>query len=240
MKMMLRYLTLMGLFNPVHYFAEEGGGGDGGSDGGADAGGDAGGEGGDAAGSDAGDAGADAPAAAPDGRKSTLSGGDDQAADDGDGGQAAEAVDYSAVELPEGITLDEAALEQFSPILNEANLTAEAAAPLFAKFAEYQAAEQTRATKEFNDGWDADAAIVAKMPKEDLAAAKTILDTYGDDEAKELMSGRIGEIPAVIRMLTNIGKAAAEGKWIEGGSGNPSTEKPDTKDVLFPTMKGGE
>ena len=144
-----------------------------------------------------------------------------------------EEVDYSTVELPEGVTLDEAALEHFAPRLKELGVSSEKAKDLFSDFAKYQETQMQRQLDEFNKAWDADAAVIGKMPKEDLGAAKAAMNAFFDDEGAKLLSGRIGDSPALVRALVKIGKAMREDKFVEGeGAGSQKA----AEDILYPTM----
>ena len=110
----------------------------------------------------------------------------------------------------------------------------EQAKTLFTKFAAYQEQQIKAANDQFNSEWDDDQAEIAKIPKEDLAAAKKARDAFFDETGVKLLSGRLGDVPAVVQALVKIGKAMAEDKFVEGdGVGNDTP----AEDVLFPTMK---
>jgi hypothetical protein len=47
---------------------------------------------------------------------------------------------------------------------------------------------------------------VKSIPQADLATAKSVVDRYANDEVKTLLSGHIGNHPALIKFLADIGK----------------------------------
>ena len=143
-------------------------------------------------------------------------------------------LNFAEIELPDGIKLDEKALEHFAPELKALNVDGEQAKTLFTKFAAYQEQQIQAANDQFNSEWDADQAVIAKIPKEDLAAAKKARDAFFDETGVKLLSGRLGDVPAVVQALVKIGKAMAEDKFVEGGNAGNDTP---TEDILFPTMK---
>lgn len=226
MKMMSKWLQmLMFGFTPMLCFAEEGAGG--------------GGDSGEGEGEGSGEG-------APAGRKSALAGEEEEEGEgsgEGEGGEgegsgegeSGEPVNYAEIELPEGIKLDEKALEHFAPFLQAKGVTAEEAKDLFGQFAEYQNQQITAANEQFNKEWDADVEVVSKIPKEDMAAAKKARDAFFDEDGVKLLEGRLGDVPAVVNALVKIGKAMAEDKFVEGEGVNDGGRP--AEDVLYPTMK---
>ncbi len=142
-------------------------------------------------------------------------------------------VNYAEIELPEGIKLDEKALEHFAPELKAMNVGADQAKELFTKFSAYQDQQIKAANDSFNAEWDADQAVISKLPKEDLAAAKRARDAFFDEKGVELLGGRLGDVPAVVQALVKIGKAMAEDKFVEGGNAGSGKK---AEEILYPSM----
>jgi hypothetical protein len=144
-------------------------------------------------------------------------------------------VDYAAVELPEGVELDSAALEHFTPQLQAMNVDADGAKELFAGFAKYQGQQIEAQNVEYNKAWDADQATNAAVLPEDMASAKVAMETFFDDDGQAMLAGRLGDVPSVLNALVKIGKAMREDGFVEGKGGANPKAKP-AEDVLFPSM----
>lgn len=145
------------------------------------------------------------------------------AAGEGDGkpeAKAEGAPEKYEFTLPEGVTLDTGAVEQFEPILRELNLSNEQAGKLVGKFHELRAAEAKASDEAFVqqvEGW-------AKQVREDpeiggqafevnVKAAQSAIAAFAPPALRELLdSTGLGNHPDVVRFCMRIGKALSEDK----------------------------
>lgn len=142
------------------------------------------------------------------------------------------------LKMPEGVTLDDKALETFSPAFKELGLTNEQAQKLADQYIERQQA----AAKEADDNWTAIQSGWVKDVKADklvgganfdanIKTAVGAIDKFGDDdlEAALTMSG-LGNHPAFVRFAYRVGKAMGDDTVLKGGGGETaSTETPESR-----------
>ena len=141
------------------------------------------------------------------------------------------AVDYTNVELPEGIQMDTEALTEYGPVLKEAGVTEEQAKALFPIVSQMQAKQADA----FNAYRDTQTAAIKAMPAEDMSNAKraVVAFTEGDAEATAALNSYKGDEAWLVRILSKVGKAMGEDKFIDGKSVG---SKIATEDALFPSM----
>jgi hypothetical protein len=160
---------------------------------------------------------------------------------DGDKEEKPEPV-FKAEELkmPEGVTLDQNAMDLFSPILNELGLPADKAQPLVDAYIEVRKAElqafedsQVQMKKTSMD----DPEIGKAQWKDTITKARKAIDAYGSADFKELlgMSG-IANHPATLRFLRQVGATAMDDTPVS--SEVAAGQKRDAVDVLYPNQKG--
>jgi len=136
---------------------------------------------------------------------------------------------------PEGVTLDSAAIEGFTPIAKELGLSQDQAQKLVDFYASRSAeAEQANATalKEYN-------AALIKRVKEDpdiggaalaqnLGKAKAAITKFGTPELQRLLvESGFGNEPDVLKFLVRIGDFDSEDKLVRGGANRPIPAKGD-------------
>lgn len=130
--------------------------------------------------------------------------------------ESAEGYDFTAVELPEGVTFTEDALGRFAEHAKANDLTQKQAQADLKREAdrEYEAIRQVRSvTKEKREKSE------LKLRQElggdydkTLKAAKSLLEAYGSEElTNELKDSGFGNSPALIRALGGLGLAISEG-----------------------------
>jgi hypothetical protein len=173
------------------------------------------------------------PAAQADGKDQTESKGDGK---DGEADKAAGAPEkYEPFKLPDGVVIDAQDSEALQAYAKENNLSQDAAqkiADLGAKQAEkfvtkLQEAQEARNT-EWANAAKADKEFGGDKLVENLAVAKTFLDSFGSPELNTfLVSSGLGNHPEVIRLMVKAGKAISEDTAVQGG--NPATAP--TKDI---------
>lgn len=144
------------------------------------------------------------------------------------------------LKMPEGVTLDQTAMDRFAPILNELGLPADKAQPLVDAYIEVRKAEmqafedsQVQLKKLSMDDPD----IGKGQWKDTITKARKAIDAYGSADFKELlgMSG-IANHPATLRFLRQVGATAMDDTPVP--SEVAAGQKRDAVDVLYPNQKG--
>jgi hypothetical protein len=140
-------------------------------------------------------------------------------------------VDYAAVELPEGVQMDTEALAEYGPVLKEAGVTAEQAKALFPIVAQMN----QKNADAFNAYRETQIEAIKQMPPEDLADAKKAVQEFAKDdpEAAKAINSYKGDEAWLVRLLSRVGKAMGEDKFIDGKSA--AADRP-AEDILFPSM----
>lgn len=153
--------------------------------------------------------------------------------------ESAEPVVPEAYEfaMPEGISLDKAAADEFSAVAKELKLdqaTAQKVADVGIKMAQRQQevfettkaawAEQSRTDKEIGgDNFD-----------QSMAVALKTLNAFGSPELKDVLNASgLGNHPAVIKLLVKAGKAISDDGFV---SGSPKGAETDMAKKMFPSM----
>jgi hypothetical protein len=111
------------------------------------------------------------------------------------------------------------------------------------EFAEALMTEQQAQAKQTADAWTAiheewtrtikaDPEIGGKQFDEATAAARSVVDRFGDDDLKADMDlYGFGNHPGLIKTFARIGKAMGDGKFDAGG---PAASAKDPVDILYP------
>lgn len=135
---------------------------------------------------------------------------------------------YEDFKLPEGVTVDAAAVESFTPIAKELNLSQEQAQKLVDYFAKVRGDEvqaSVKAVADLRTGWvgtaKADQEIGGAKFTENLSVAKTALDKFGTPQLRDALNQTgLGDHPEVIRFFHRVGRALAEDKVVTGSPGS--------------------
>ena len=153
---------------------------------------------------------------------------------------------YEDLAMPEGMEVDKAALEKFTPVARELNLSQKG----LQKLADFHA-QGVKATQEANAkawadtvaGWrkeaQDDSEIGGKEYNAHVADAKTALDKLGTQKLREYLDTyQAGSHPEVIRFMAKVGKmlknATTHHGAPGGGTGEPSQQ--DVANAVYPTM----
>jgi hypothetical protein len=158
--------------------------------------------------------------------------------------KADEPVKYEAFKLPEGVTLDEAKLGEFTKIAGEAKIPQEVAQKmidLYAAEAKQVSEAPYRAWTELQNKWQAevkaDPVIGGANLDKNLAATKAGLNALLGDDAKKFYDALnitgAGNNPDILRGLF---KAAAPHAPASPVSGNPGTSKKSPGETLYPNQ----
>ena len=159
---------------------------------------------------------------------------------DGKGEELWEAGDIG---LPDGFEeMDSEALEMFVPVAKQLNLSKDQAqqvinvhAEVMHKAGEFIEQEVQAQFKEWANESMKDSEVGGAKLQQNVAYAKTAIDQFGSTELKDIlnMSG-LGNNVEVIRMLSKVGEAISNDRFIQGKStdGQPT----DPAKILFPDM----
>lgn len=144
------------------------------------------------------------------------------------------------LKMPEGVSLDQATMDKFAPILNELGLPAEKAQPLVDAYIEMRKAEVT----EFEAGqiqmkkMSMDDPDIGKAQwKDTITKARKAIDVYGNQDFKELLGlSGIANHPSTLRFLRQVGATAMDDTPVS--SEVAAGQKRDAVDILYPNQKG--
>lgn len=148
---------------------------------------------------------------------------------------------YGDFELPEGMELDEKAMEQFVPIAKELDLSQEQAQKLVTLYsnqikAQVDMQEETYST--IRNDWvkevKADKEIGGEKFNENVATAREAVKTFGSDELTDMLNTTgLGDHPAVVKFFYKVGKAMKDDSIVHGGRA-PAAR--DRAKILFPNQ----
>jgi len=149
---------------------------------------------------------------------------------------------YADFTLPETFKVDDTVLGEFKTLAKELNLPQEAAQKLVDMQAKLQSgnaeaftqtlqAHVDKTAQDWANTAKADPEIGGAKFTENVAVAKTALDTFGTPELKALLKeSRIGNHPEVIRFMFKAGKAISQDGFVPGRS---SSAAKSAADVLY-------
>jgi hypothetical protein len=161
------------------------------------------------------------------------------------GDQPSSAPEKYEFKAPEGTSLDEAVIAEYSTVAKELGLSQEAAQKvidkLAPKLAERTAAAQVEAFNAFKDGLEAqtraDKELGGDKLNENLAVAKKALNAFGTPELRKLLDDTgLANHPEVIRVLFKAGKSISEDRFVPGGT-QPTKGERDAASALYPKQK---
>lgn len=143
-----------------------------------------------------------------------------------------------AFEIPEGVTLDKAATDEFSTVAKELKLdqaTAQKVADVGIKMAQRQQ-EVFQATKAaWADAARTDKEIGGDGFEQNMAVALKAMNAFGSPELKDVLNASgLGNHPAVIKLLVKAGKVISEDGFVTGSPKGANDGDPAKK--LFPNM----
>lgn len=137
-------------------------------------------------------------------------------------GTEPEAYTFTA---PEGVTLDPAAVEAFTPVAKDMKLSQEQAQRLVAVYADIQqrqAEAHAAQVAEWGKAVVADKEIGGPKMIENVEAANALLRRFGTPELDAVLkSTGLGNHPEMVRVLARVGKEFSDDRHATGG-GQPS------------------
>ncbi len=153
------------------------------------------------------------------------------------------AFDFAAVELPEGLEVNEEQQAAYSAIAAKHGISAEAASELFALYADQLKAHETNSLTELQTSWNTTNdewrdKVQKEHGKDYPVVSKRIgrlLEEFGDPEFDEALDFTgAGNHPAVVRMLNRLAMALGEGKPVNPAGQPGQEENPLAK--MYPSM----
>jgi hypothetical protein len=147
------------------------------------------------------------------------------AEDPKEGEGEAEPEDYGTFDLPEDVTIDQAALDTALPEFREAGLTkaqAQTAIGLYIKLQAKQAEAQAAQVAEWAKAVTTDKEIGGGRWAENRAVIARARDQFATPELVQLMEQTgLGSHPEVIKLFVRVGKAISDDGHVIGGNPGP-------------------
>ena len=146
------------------------------------------------------------------------------------------------LKMPEGMVLDQATLDTFTPIFKELGLSQEAVqkladtyVPLIQGTAEKTRQEALASYKEITDGWAAESKkMLGNDSKTELAYCGKAIQKFGNAKLREaLQETGLGNHPAMVDFMRKVGKTISEDSFVSG----QSSAKQDPLNIMYPSMK---
>ena len=167
-------------------------------------------------------------------------GGADGAGNDTDDSSQTPPDTYADFDLPEGMPLDEALLNEATPIFKDLGLTQEQAQKLVdfqVKQVQASSQSQVDAFNQLMQDWREksknDSEFGGDKFDESIAVARSAVDKFGTPELKQLLEEHgVGNHPEVIRFMVKVGKLTSED--VPGTSGAQSTPDQDRVSQRYP------
>ena len=138
----------------------------------------------------------------------------------------AEVQEEYAFEMPDGISLDSASMDEFKSIAKEMKLPADAAKKFVDIAVKRETARLDAHRKQVED-WAAEVKADPELGKnENLAAARLAIERFGSKELRDMLEVTgFGNHPALVKTFFAIGKAISEDTMVRGGNTTPSGAK---------------
>ena len=149
--------------------------------------------------------------------------------------------DYEAFTLPEGVEMDDSALDKFKPIAKEAGLdqaNAQKFVDLYTEAVIEATESQQKMWADTQQTWvdqaKADPEIGGDKFENNLGDAKRAIKQFGTPELDEAMAVTgAGNHPEFIRFMSRVGKAISEDSMVPGrATAGPKTPE----EILYPSM----
>jgi hypothetical protein len=152
---------------------------------------------------------------------------------------------YEDFTVPDGMALDRDALESFTPVARELNLTqaqAQQLVDLYATQLNALKASQDEQVASLRKGWvesvKADEEIGGAAMNEKLAVAVKALDKFGTPQLRRILAeSGLGDHPEMVRVFYRIGKAGAEDKIESGEGSQPPPDQRSPAEILYPNQR---
>lgn len=152
--------------------------------------------------------------------------------------KAGEVPEKYEFKMPEGITLDQAKVDKFSPVFKEIKLSQGDAQKLVDMYTEDKKADadaQATTFKQFlKDSYDETVKALGANYKEELAFVAKVRDRFLSDETQEMLDASgLSNNKAFIFDLIKLGKLISEDKAPPGTAESPAGEK-SAAETMYP------
>ncbi len=164
---------------------------------------------------------------------------------DGDGDAGAEGSQtppdaYADFTMPEGITLDEAALAEASPLFKELGLNQEQSQKVVDLYAKQVQAGSQKQVDDFNQlksDWRNDSMKDDEFGgdnfEENVKVAQNAINQYGTPGLKQLLDDYgVGNHPEVVRFMVRVGQTLKED--VPGSAGSATSKEGDRVTRMYP------
>lgn len=142
--------------------------------------------------------------------------------------------------MPDGVQMDDAAVNAYSEFAKEAGLTQEAAQNLMTKLAPVMQARMTESVQQARSAWEeaskADKEFGGDKLQENLAVAQKAMKAFGSPELRTLLNeSGLGNHPEIIRVFYKAGKTISEDNFVPSGT-KPQSGAKDPAKSLYPNQ----
>jgi hypothetical protein len=152
---------------------------------------------------------------------------------------------YADFAIRDGMELDREAIDSFTPVAKELNLTQDQAQKLVDIFAgriDAFKTAQTEALADLRKGWvegiKTDAEIGGSAMAEKVGLAVKALDKFGSPELrKALEESGLGDHPEMVRVFYRVGKAISEDTINSGAEGTGAVNPKSHAQILYPNQE---
>jgi hypothetical protein len=149
--------------------------------------------------------------------------------------------ELSDFDLPEGIEVDQAMLDEATNVFKEAGVSQEHSQKLVDLYAKKvqelqdgQVEQFSQTVKEWRDNATKDSEFGGEQFDENIATAHKAIEKFGTPELNEMLNDYgVGNHPEMIRFMWNVGKLVKED--VPGGNTAASTPAKDRVELLYPT-----
>lgn len=180
------------------------------------------------------------------GAADTASADDDTTGEGQTGGEAGEEGSdtvpetYADFDLPEGMSLDETALSEATPLFKELGLTQEQSQKvidLYSKQIQAGSQNQVDTFNQLMDDWRTqsqnDKEFGGDKFDENIKIAQNAIGKYGTPELKQLLEEHgVGNHPEVVRFMVRVGRTLKED--VPGDAGGNTSPAADRVSILYP------
>ncbi len=166
------------------------------------------------------------------GRKSLLDGKEEEEVKEDD--KPTEAPEkYDDFAIPEGFTMNEIALEGFTPLAKEAGMNQENAQKMIDLFVKVQNDTVKAADDQFNEESDRNVASIKSDNEiggdnfsDNIKIANRVISSFGNKDVRDaLTQSGLGNHPEIVRMFLKIGNAMGEDSFVDSHNQTDTTEK---------------
>lgn len=144
----------------------------------------------------------------------------------------ADEVTFKA-EMPEGVELDQASLDEFTKIVKDQALSPSERAQKLIDLAAKRETDRAEAFKQTVQGWADEVNADKELGSaENQAAARKVIEDFGTPEFKSLLNSTgMGNHPEVVRFVVKLSKALGEDAVLRSRGDAPATR--DAASILY-------